>query len=999
MNIAALKAWARKTGKKILLAGLFLSLVFFDFGQMSVFAQTTTVYRPYVLTSPENISLLVDIQALTYSGGKWNYKINWRRTLDRQGSIYVSPKLNKAAPVSGNPATTSIGRTGNTTVLLDAGTRYRIEFYSEPNGGGRLLLRKFFNTLSSEGNTVSTSQAIGGGATGTAAAPGQQATTTSPSTENEVLMKVGNNLNSYNGMRNAPEPMLVIVNPKTEGSQRTFTEGPSDSIAWGREVTRPENGFREIWVYGTVGRKFITSVGYNSFGNLCTSGVIAFTRNLQLPPGLVYNQKCQTTGNPLQNIDGSITGAPSSAGIYLAEFISKRTVGGKTIEGKTRIRFIIMGSNQFSVQASDATTGQALTSLPIGSRSRINWNQTAGRTGVTYFDEIDIWIAPASGNLGKHPDFVSNKQLIATYAGSYSGCNNSGRGGNDPWEYGCGTFNWLTGNTLGPNLAAGDYIIYVTPWLPVSDLDRAGTGGVRGLLYGTCGEIPDPLNPGQTITQTNCTGFSWGSARVTLTGSGSNLSSANPGAFLDLADIKGGISYVRKNSNGQILKQGEVGIGRGSNTDTAGCDGNWTGGVDCGITINANPGEKLQLGWSAKNSQGQPAGHAWDSQVFVSGPYDQGNEAVVRQVKDCTSVIEPGGYGPNPSQGFMNSSAGSKEFTVPNCLGGKSLYFHYDVWIYGCANVGGSANNYSAYQIDPNGVLSAGQNSCQLAVKSSSLVVVNIGLTDSSSGEITSASCRLPSAISGARCETNSSGGYKVSWNAFDGNSLPEVISLKAGENKSEVEAGCVSPSNCIVPNFERRTFAQSSSVVNQPIEVMGTQNGKTYWNKLAVSCGLGGQQETREVVFSCQVGSTGQTTTGGNTDPFNSPTCVLPPQSEMFAAVGPQCTTGVGLKGETTLSTTSYMATFHDLRINGAKFDRVTFLVDRSQSNIASGCAQSPCLINRNVDLSNPNLDANEPGRQFVDSLSSNTTYQNRLIYWCGNNYRDVVWSCSTDR
>lgn len=960
----------------------------------------TVVYTPVRLTSATNITLKVDIQAVNYTSGKWNYKVNWSRTLDKQGSIYLTPKLNKTAVVPLSINGSNINRVGEATMALDPQTRYRIEFYSEPNAGGKLLLRKFFNTLNSDGIPVSTNQAIGGGGNATTTGSGQQTGSGSASSAKEVLMSVGDNYVSYNGMRNAPEPMLVLVNPKTENGQRTYTDASADlSSAYGKEVVRPENGFREVWVYGTVGRKFSTSVAYNSFGNSCTSGNITFTRSLQLPPGLVYNQKCEATQSAYQNVDGTISGAPTSAGIYLAEFISKRKDGSAVIEGKTRIRFIIMGSNQFSVQAGDAATGQSLSQLPIGSKSRIAWNQTSGRIGVTYFQEMDIWIAPASGNVGKHPDFVANKQLVATYSGSYSDCNNSTRGGNDPYQYGCGSYNWLTGNTLGPNLAAGDYIIYVTPYLPILDSDRAGTGGVRGQLYGQCGEITDPLNPGQTITQTNCTGFSWGSTRVTLTGSTANLPSANPGAFLDLADIKGGISYVRKNSSGQILKQGEVGIGRGSNTDQAGCDGNWTGGVDCGITINVNPGDKLQLGWSAKNSQGQAAGHAWDSQVYVSGPYDQGNVAVVQQIKECSSVIEPGGYGPNPSQGFMNSSSGSKEFTVPNCLGGKSLYFFYDVWIYGCANVVGSANNYSAYQTDPNAVLNAGQNSCQLAVKSGSLVVVNIGLSDSSSSEITSGTCRLPSAIAGARCETNAGGGYKVTWNALDGNSLGQVITLRAGENKAEVEGGCAYPSNCVQPGIERRTFGLSMAEANQPFVINGAQNSKTYWNKLSVSCGTGGGQESRDVVFSCQVGGTGQVTSGGSNDPFNSSTCVLPPQSEMFAAVGPTCFTGVGLKGEETQSVTSYMTSFNDIRQNGAKFDRVTFLVDRSESNIISGCAQGSCLINRTVDLSSPNLDVNDPGRQFVDNLSSNTTYQNRLIYWCGNNYRDVVWSCSTDR
>jgi hypothetical protein len=371
--------------------------------------------------------------------------------------------------------------------------------------------------------------------------------------------------------------------------------------------------------------------------------------------------------------------------------------------------------------------------LPQGNRALITWSQDTQVTGSYFASQVDIWIAPAD-NGSKHPDFVTNKQLIGTggeQGGLNTDCNNSTRGGGDPYKTGCGSYNWLVGKTLGVNMAPGEYNIYVTPHLPIS------SSAVIGGLYGGCGLVSDPTSnlipnsvPGQqggVKPQTDCYGYSYGMTRIRIdqptTGTGL---STNPSGMLlaSFADIEGGLSYVRKDSSGKIIKSGSVGIGTGSNSDQAGCSQNETAGVSCGITINANIGDTLQIDWKSM-FKGQPAGQAHDSTIFISGPYDKGNATEVAAVRDCTQNIIAGGAGPYPSQAFMNSYQGSKTFTINSCLSGKVIYLTYTVWMYGCGNLTGG-ENYIANQTNPNLVLSSGQTTCRLAVKGEGTIVINV---------------------------------------------------------------------------------------------------------------------------------------------------------------------------------------------------------------------------------------------------------------------------------
>lgn len=102
-------------------------------------------YPPKVLTSPTNRSLKVTIIPLRFQEGKWQYRIIWKRTKNRQGSVSVDNKLvEPEAP-----------QQGQETVRLPANKKIRVIFYSKPNGKGEILLRKSFTTLAEPDSTGS----------------------------------------------------------------------------------------------------------------------------------------------------------------------------------------------------------------------------------------------------------------------------------------------------------------------------------------------------------------------------------------------------------------------------------------------------------------------------------------------------------------------------------------------------------------------------------------------------------------------------------------------------------------------------------------------------------------------------------------------------------------------------------------------------------------------------------------------------------------------------
>lgn len=971
-----LKMQKNKLSPKLILALTILSLVF----SVSLFTDTRNVsaqngpYPVSTLTDANDFNFLLQVQAVSFSNGKWTYRFIWNRTRNAEGRVTISPAVNQYSYTGSlDPAPKERGVNNPLTVELEPATRYTFRYYAAPGAEcgtnpdsstdpDCVAIRTIsFNTRDANGNIVATSDipiskggtkvettttlpnavtAITSGSgsdlqsqinqllalvqtliqqlsaqgvslsnitlpttTGTTSPTSTTNNTTQTTTSGPVFFSVGTNANLEGGIRQAAEPILVVTNP-------TYTR-VFHSLAGGQDGTEMvENGTltREIWVYATEGRKFLTWVGYS--GSNCSDSSIQIQRSWSLPSGITFKQSCSNQGGAIT--DGVLEGSARSAGEYTSTITTTKTTSTGTVKAVTKIRFFVLKSNQsWPVTVNPIGSDGLQTSgiLNQGARAVINWSQDTQVQGSFFSSLVDIWIAPLSGNSGKHPDFVTNKQLVATggeAGGLISDCNNSTRGGGDPYKTGCGSYNWVVGKTLGQNMAPGEYIIYVTPHLP------AASNSVIGSLYGGCGLIKDPtgsrvtLNPLQTQTvfggnsstgtglkpQTDCFGYSYGSTRITIAQptSGSELPSTSPGILLaSFSDIEGGLSYTRRNSSGQVVKQGSVGIGTGSNSDQAGCTANETAGTSCGITINANVGDTLQIDWKSMY-RGQPAGHAFDSNIWVSGPFDRGNATELAAIRDCTQNIAPGGFGPTPSQGFMNSYQGSKTFSINSCLSGKVLYLTYTVWMYGCGNVAGG-ENYVASQTNPNLVLSSGQTTCRLAVKGEGTIVVNVD-RNSNIGEIVSGVTKsVPTApyVENTFCTTSNSedpafvAGNKfiAAWNypniAF--NPLKDKLVFRSAKGASysyqnnqwvktnttldetarnAVNMGCPAGTTCHIKDND--VLANPNDPYRQETYywVTDTQPATTYWNRIAFvkDFGLSTQTIITEKTWSCNTQS-----------------------------------------------------------------------------------------------------------------------------------------------
>jgi len=99
------------------------------------------VYNAQTLVS--NKSLMLSVVPVGYSEGGWNYRIEWKRTKNAQGSI----KVRKVSKVVQSQDLVEKSGSFETGFILDAKGRYNIEFYEKPNFKGILTARKYFNIL------------------------------------------------------------------------------------------------------------------------------------------------------------------------------------------------------------------------------------------------------------------------------------------------------------------------------------------------------------------------------------------------------------------------------------------------------------------------------------------------------------------------------------------------------------------------------------------------------------------------------------------------------------------------------------------------------------------------------------------------------------------------------------------------------------------------------------------------------------------------------------
>jgi hypothetical protein len=103
----------------------------------AVLGTEIAVYPETLVTSKGNKVVTIYVRPIEYEAGLWRYEINWSRAKKANGSIYVNGSVLEA----------TAAQQGKAKAELKPKTRTKIEFYSQPNKKGTLLVRKYFTTL------------------------------------------------------------------------------------------------------------------------------------------------------------------------------------------------------------------------------------------------------------------------------------------------------------------------------------------------------------------------------------------------------------------------------------------------------------------------------------------------------------------------------------------------------------------------------------------------------------------------------------------------------------------------------------------------------------------------------------------------------------------------------------------------------------------------------------------------------------------------------------
>lgn len=114
----------------------------------SVLGTEIGVYPEILVTSKGNKVVTIFARPIEYEAGLWRYELNWSRAKKANGSIYVNGSVLEA----------TAAQQGKAKVELKPKTRTKIEFYSQPNKRGTLLVRKYFTTLSAPETEVACTQ-------------------------------------------------------------------------------------------------------------------------------------------------------------------------------------------------------------------------------------------------------------------------------------------------------------------------------------------------------------------------------------------------------------------------------------------------------------------------------------------------------------------------------------------------------------------------------------------------------------------------------------------------------------------------------------------------------------------------------------------------------------------------------------------------------------------------------------------------------------------------
>jgi hypothetical protein len=517
--------------------------------------------------------------------------------------------------------------------------------------------------------------------------------------------------------------MAYATDPKT-GNLITNTssadcwKGTTDLYTTCDQFSRfSKDDYQEVWVYGTVGRPWVSSF----WGPQCDNANIKIEKTLNIPAGIALDNRCQADSVSGRKIVlGTMSGSPSTSGIFKNEFkVTTTKSDGTSTTGLTRVYFKIIDHGIMDVKlypTEGNNTDTAVDTVTLASRLSVSVEQTKN---ITTWTDIDFWAVPGKQDVNKNPEYFTNRIQIGRYTvdEGYQGCNASTAGGVGAYKFGCARWNWLVGSTLSNNLVAGDYTIYATTHLPYVD----SNGSYTARLYGNC-QIGFTNTNGQG---TSCNGFAWGGTHLkidsalpgaVLPNSPTNSSGTSSVASFSQLTIKAKRTIYKADGSTSVTES-SIGESGTSNSSSTGCvAGNDSGGVTCAGPITSSElkaGEKFDYEWQilVPNTKYIDARYATSStncniaDVVNSGGYWQGGEGkfcgdgspiggtVVRKgtpvpftgtvnssivargavistylaptdtqasfVRKCTAdLFGLGGFDYNPSQGFINSAQG-----------------------------------------------------------------------------------------------------------------------------------------------------------------------------------------------------------------------------------------------------------------------------------------------------------------------------------------------------
>jgi hypothetical protein len=230
---------------------------------------SAVAYSTVTVTSPTNQTITITVTPVSYDGSNWMYRLDWGRTKNAQGSVYVSPRSDITQKVL---SVDTANQSDTATFTAAPSTSYRVEFYSAPSAGGTLLVRKYFTSQTVAAN-VST---------------GNTNTTTSNTTSNtnNSLLTIPTQTQTTTGARVGQ----LVYHP---GDNTVYIVGSNGLLgftdartfySWGYAFNQvvPENSAEQaLSMVGTVPTKQVTcSSPLNQVAGTCGST----TGNLSLPP-------------------------------------------------------------------------------------------------------------------------------------------------------------------------------------------------------------------------------------------------------------------------------------------------------------------------------------------------------------------------------------------------------------------------------------------------------------------------------------------------------------------------------------------------------------------------------------------------------------------------------------------------------------------------------------------------------------------------------------------